>query len=323
MLFPPLFMETGPEQISVDAPAKVNLYLEIIGKRPDGFHDLRSIVVPLSFGDRLTFVLTDEEVTCTVELEGLPADSHVACSRENLATRAALLLKEHTGYAGGVRIHIVKRIPIGGGMGGGSVDAAATLRVLNGLWKTGLTTDTLAGLGGRLGCDIPILIHGRAAVMEGVGDRIHPLVAPNETLSADWWVVVVNPGFSVMTRDVYFRYKPALTCSPEIFNNLRFALMNGDVNLAAANLFNSLEPTVFAKFPLLAILRDRLMAEGAEGALLSGSGASLFALARNEEHARSLDRRIRKAMGPGLWSRVARILPDGVMAAHGPLEARV
>jgi len=113
-------METGPEQMTVDAPAKVNLYLEIIGKRPDGFHDLRSIVVPLSFGDRLTFVpTTDGEIDCTVEMEGLPAGSQVACCRENLATRAALLLKEHTGYTGGVHIHIDKRIPIGGGMGGG------------------------------------------------------------------------------------------------------------------------------------------------------------------------------------------------------------
>lgn len=136
-------------------------------------------------------------------------------------------------------------------------------------------------------------------------------------------MVVVNPGFSVPTRDVYSRYRTGLTSLGEIFNKAVFALEKGDIVLASACLRNSLEETVFKKYPLLGLLAERLKAAGALGVLLSGSGASVFAMAESQAHALAIEESMRRETGAWLWTRVAQVLPDGVMVAHGPLEARV
>ena len=158
--------------------------------------------------------------------------------------------------------------------------------------------------------------------MEGRGERITP-VPCRWPAGAEWWIVVVNPGFNVPTGDVYRRFRSGLTSIEETFINARFALERGDGKLACASLLNSLEATVFGKYPLLAILAGRLKSAGAAGVLLSGSGASVFAVAANDDQALSIEAQIKRETGPWLWTRVAKILPDGVMVAHGPLEARV
>ena len=317
-------MQTVGETLSIQAPAKVNLFLEILGKRRDGYHDLRSLVVPVSLYDTLTLEATSNsvEVYCGCEgllqagREGLPEGD------DNLAARAARVLKRAAGYPGGARIRIVKRIPIGGGLGGGSADAAATLNGLNRLWGTGLTTEQLMGLGAEIGSDIPAMVCGRAVCMEGRGERVHEVacVWPPGT---SWWLMLANPGFNVPTRDVYKRFRTGLTSSGETFKNATFAMERGDVALAAASLHNSLEATVFAKYPLLGIVAEKLKAAGGLGVLLSGSGASVFAVAGGHDQALAIEEQVRHDAGSWLWTRVANILPDGVMVAHGPLEARV
>lgn len=318
-------MSLRGERITARTPAKINLFLEVRDRRPDGLHNLRSLLVPVSVEDVLEFETTDGLIVTEVCLGDLPQESVTlpAAPEQNLATRAAVLLKEVTGYAGGARIRIVKNIPIGGGLGGGSADAAATLNALNVLWGTGLDEGARMALGAKLGCDVPALVHGGPVLMEGAGERVGPVAPGGVQADGAWWVVVVNPGWEVSTGDIYSRYKSSLTCAPEVFNTLQLAWQEGAVERAAANLFNSLQPTVFIKYPLLAIIAEELRRAGALGVLLSGSGASIFALARDGEHAGVVQRRVGQAMGDWLWCRVARILPDGVMVAHSPLEARV
>ena len=303
------------------APAKINLTLEVFGKRPDGFHDLRSLVVPISLFDTLTLEPADREIWVSCETAGI-SGAVLPDPVDNLAVRAARLLRDTTGYAGGARIHIRKEIPIGGGMGGGSADAAATLTGLNRLWGTNLTTGALMELGAKLGSDIPAMVYGKAVCMEGRGERVTPIDS-RWPAGTEWWIVVVNPGVSVPTGDVYRRFRTGLTSRDETFINARFALERGERKLACASLVNSLEAVVFDKYPLLAILAGRLVSAGAAGVLLSGSGASVFAMAADRDQALAMEARVKRETGPWLWTRTARILPDGVMAAHGPLEARV
>jgi 4-diphosphocytidyl-2-C-methyl-D-erythritol kinase len=310
----------------VAASAKINLFLEVLGKRADGYHDIRSLMVPISLADELTFeIRPDGAVDTEMDVGDLPeiVGVSLAESADNLTTRAARLLQQETGCREGVRIRIVKHVPIGGGLGGGSSDAAATLVTLNRLWKTNLPPGRLLELAARLGSDIPGLVQGGAVAVEGTGDRVVPLLPAPKTGFPSWWMLVVSPGFSTSTRDIYERYKSRLTSAPESYNNIRSALLAGDVRLAADNLFNSLETTVFDKYPLIRMLVLRLRAAGALGAMVSGSGSSIFALASGEGHARELDRALRGLAEGAIWSRVARTMPDSVMVAHDPLEVRV
>ena len=313
--------------LTVLAPAKVNLSLHILGRRADGYHELDSLLVPIDLCDELVLVRTaGGAVALSIEelggatFSGLPPDAE-----DNLVTRAARLLHAACGVRAGVTIHLRKRIPIGGGLGGGSADAAATLTGLDRLWNLGLPRDRLLDLAARVGSDVPALVYGRAVRMQGRGERVTPLsLAPSSDVRG-WWLVLAHPGFPVPTRDVYARLvvKSTLTPAPETDINLRLALEKGDVERGARSLHNGLQATVFAKYPLLAMLAGALTKAGAVGVLLSGSGASVFGVARDEGHARAVEAGLRAAIGSWLWTRVARTLPDGVMVAHGPLEARV
>lgn len=311
--------------VKVLAPAKINLTLEILGKRPDGYHDLRSLVVPVSLFDTLTFTqTTGPEIDVSCAVVGLPGENHVMLPApgDNLAARAAKLLREVTGHSGGAHIEIQKEIPIGGGMGGGSADAAGTLIGLNRLWQTGLPLEKLMELGAHLGSDIPAMVYGKPVCMEGRGEKVRPIPC-HWPLGTQWWIVVVNPGFNVPTRDIYRRFRTGLTSPQETFINACFALERGDVKLASASLQNSLEAVVFNKYPLLSMLAERLKSAGALGVLLSGSGASVFAVASNRDQALAIESQVKRESGSWLWTKVAQILPDSVMVAHGPLTARV
>ncbi len=310
----------------VEARAKINFFLEVLDKRPDGYHDLRSLLAPISLADEMEFeVSPDGTVETEMDIRELPeiVGVSVAESNDNLTTRAARLLQQETGCRLGARIRIRKRVPIGGGLGGGSSDAAATLRTLNRLWNLELPRSRLMELAARLGSDIPALVQGGAVAIEGVGDRVTRLEAAADPELRPWWLVVVNPGFSTSTRDIYERYRTRLTSEPESYNNMRSALSTGNVRLAAKHLFNSLEATVFGKYPLARMLVARLREAGALGAMVSGSGSSLFALAGDEGHARQLERALQSRSDGAIWSRVAKTMPDSVMVAHDPLEVRV
>ena len=314
---------------SVRATAKVNLYLEILGRRPDGYHDIRSVVMPVSLFDEISLESTDGLVeTVLVKGKGQVAgekDLDALTSADNLTTQVANDLKERTGYPGGVRIHLKKGIPVGGGLGGGSADAAAVLVALNEFWRTGLSRETLMEIGSRRGSDVPALVYGGMVVMEGRGERVTRLPGNGNRSNGHggWWLVLVNPGFSVSTRDIYSRYRSPLTSGAIPFTSLVSAIHEGNLNLVAQGLFNGLQDTVFTKYPLIEMVAEGLRKGGAIGVLVSGSGASVFGLAWDEEHARSIEERVQKELGFSVWSKVVKTLPDSVTVAHGPLEARV
>ena len=316
--------EKGAKRLVVRTPAKINLYLGVLGRRQDGYHEIDSIVVPVSLFD----VMTLEETAGPIELV-LEGSSGVSCDSiknesvdRNLAVRAAAALKAAAGYAGGVRIGLEKNIPIGGGLGGGSADAAGVLIGLNELWNTGFSREKLMELGARLGCDVPALVHGGPVRMQGVGERVSGL--PGADLNhGGWWLVLVNPGFGVSTGDIYARHSLSLTSVANPIKGIVSALEEGKSNLAAQGLYNALQDTVFTKYPLIEMVAENLRNAGACGVLVSGSGASVFGMARDEKDAHAISERVRNWPGYSVWSRAVRILPDGVMVAHGPLEARV
>ncbi len=325
VLFPtPMFFEEA-KILNIDAPAKVNLYLEVLSRRRNGYHDLRTVIVPIALCDSLELESTESEIYASVESDGLTdAVFMPVSSPENLATKAACALRNAAGISKGARIRIVKRIPMGGGMGGGSADAAATLCALNRLWGLHWDEARLIEIAAGIGCDVPAMVAGRCVCAEGLGEVLSDCeMATVPSDAEDWWLVVVNPLIAVSTKDIYQRFKPGLTSSGKRYIDLRLALKNGDSHRAGLFLHNSLQETVFAKYPLVEIIKDALLSAGVFGALVSGSGASVFGLAVSEQEARRAAGLVEAAADVPLWTTVTRLLPDGVMVAHGPLEARV
>ncbi len=255
------------------APAKLNLFLHVIGRRADGYHLLQTVFQFIDLCDYLTFEpRAGGEI---VRLDPLPG---VAPERD-ITARAARLLQGRLpdgGEAGrpGVAIRIDKRIPIGGGLGGGSSDAATTLWALNRLWGLGLGVDDLAALGLALGADVPVFVRGRAAWAEGVGERLTPVDLPEP------WYLVVVPPVQVSTAEVFAL--PDLTRDCEILTIDRF--LSGDQGL------NVCEPVVRGRYPAVAAALDWLRAHAP--ATMSGTGACVFARFDAETDARALMARL-------------------------------
>ena len=317
-------LQTEPS-ITVLAAGKINLFLDVLRRRPDGYHDIRSILLPVSLQDRLVLTNAPEGIETITDESHLPFPDGggVGESDGNLTTRAARRLRDATGHSGGVRIHLEKHIPVGGGMGGGSADAAAVLVALNRLWGTGLAPADLMRIGAAVGSDVPALVHGGAVCMEGMGDCVRPIAGAQGTNLPEWWVVLANAGVSVSTRDIYERHSRVLTSESNAYKSIVLGLEERDLEVAARGLYNALERTVFAKYPLLEMMAQALRECGAAGARLSGSGGTVFALARGRAHAVQVETEFRRRFGAWAWSQVVLTLPDGVMVAHGPLEARV
>lgn len=208
------------------APAKLNLFLHVTGRREDGYHELQTIFQFLDFSDRLRFVITDDaRIARATPIDRLPAE-------QDLVVRAARLLQRHTGTTKGVVIHLEKRIPLAGGLGGGSSDAATTLVALNCLWGLGLDREELAAVGLKLGADIPVFVHGVAAWAEGVGERLTPIELPEP------WYVVVVPPVHVATAQVF--------ADPELTRNSHPITIR---DFRAGRSRNDLEPVVRRRYP--------------------------------------------------------------------------
>ena len=251
------------------APAKLNLFLHIVGRRPDGYHLLQSVFTLLDFGDNITIELrADGVISRLYELTGVPAD-------HDLAIRAAKLLRQHTDCALGCDIGIEKRIPVGGGLGGGSSDAAAVLLGLNALWGLELPSTELRRIGLMLGADVPFFINGHSAFAEGVGE-----VLTNIDLPA-WWYVVLTPPETVPT--------PLIFSAPELTRDT-IPLKIADFSASQlVNCRNDLQAVVLKAFPVVASYLSALDAVSAKavfGARMTGSGACVFAAFELEHDAR-------------------------------------
>jgi len=243
----------APDPAAWPAPAKLNLMLRIVGRRPDGYHLLQTVFQFLDRGDWLWFELRDDGlIERASEVPGVPAAA-------DLTVRAARLLQQAAGVRRGVTIRIAKRLPLGGGLGGGSSDAATTLVALNHLWRTGLTLVELAELGLTLGADVPVFVHGRAAWAEGVGERLAPV-----DLAEPWFVVLV-PACPVATGAVF--NDPDLTRNSPPITITDFAAGLGG---------NDCEAVVYRRYPEVAAATRWLEQFGQ--ARLTGTGACVFAV---------------------------------------------
>ena len=265
----------APKSVSLPAFAKINLDLRILGTRPDGFHDLRTIFQTLALSDRVTITLRRGPLQLVCDKPGIPTD------RRNLVWKAAALLNRvRTGKAGAPKdlsIDLRKRIPAEAGLGGGSSDAAMTLLALNSLWKLNLDLATLSRIAAGLGADVPFFLVGGTALGLGRGDDIYPL-ADLQTVH----VVILRPGFGVLTSDAYVWYEEERL--------LRKAGSARPVPIGwpawAANLRNDLEAPVIRHHPAVARIRQSLMDAGASFAAMSGSGSAVFGLFERADAAR-------------------------------------
>lgn len=254
------------------APAKVNLFLHVVGRRADGYHLLQTVFQFLSAGDELTFTLRpDGEIRRLNALPGVPAEA-------DLVVRAARLLQVAAGTAQGADIHVQKHLPLGGGLGGGSSNAATVLIALNELWGTHLSFAALADLGLKLGADVPVFVLGQAAWAEGVGERLTPIEVPEP------WFLVIYPACQVPTAAV-FR-------DPELTRNTPVSTIHG---LSLATCRNDCEPVTRRLFPEVGRALDWLA--GFAPARMSGTGGCIFAVFETAAAASVVGRKV-----PGEWT---------------------
>lgn len=279
------------------SPCKINLLLNILGPRPDGFHELETVLLPVPVWDRLSFERLAAGVRFTCDDPTLPADG------TNLVECAARAFFERAGVVGGVRIHLEKRVPVQAGLGGGSANAAYTLRGLNRLFDAPLGAEPLRELAARLGADVAFFLHDGPALATGRGEVLTPL-APFPVL-ASLWVLLIHPGFGIPTPWAYRalgRFPDARQGVPGRAAGLVEALRRGDLTEAAHRMTNALEAPAFFKYPWLALARDFLAGHGAVAARMTGSGSALFALVPSREAGEQIREAFLHRFGTRVWT---------------------
>jgi 4-diphosphocytidyl-2-C-methyl-D-erythritol kinase len=269
------------------APAKINLSFRIKGRRADGFHEIESLMAPVSLADRLTIERAGDEGRIRFSCD----DPSLPVGDDNLVVRAARLFQETTRISAGLRIVLEKKVPHGAGLGGGSSDAASTLLGLNELFATGLDQKKLLELGAQLGSDVPFFIVRSPAMCRGRGEIVDPT-----TLAGRFQLLLVKPAFGVPTPWAYGRWKesreiPGVDYSPQELGGVRFV--------------NDLERPVFEKYVFLAYLKTWLREQpGVGAALLSGSGSTVLAVLRESADGESLAALVRQKLDSSLWTQL-------------------
>ncbi|MBY0588323.1 4-(cytidine 5'-diphospho)-2-C-methyl-D-erythritol kinase [bacterium] len=265
--------------LTLDAPAKINLHLEVLGKRPDGYHELESLLLTISLRDTLVFSerTAGEEIVCDDPLAGPTSD--------NLVTRAVRLVREESGREDGIKIALTKRIPIGGGLGGGSSDAATTLLGLNQWWNLGWSVERLVELGSRLGSDVPFFFYGPAAIVRGRGEVVEttPIGCPID-------LVLISPSERLSTKAVFEHLVPGTERVP--VEPIARALAEGNIAEVARHLHNRLIESSRQLSTAVADLERRAVDWPCLGHLMTGSGSTYFAVCEDQVSAKSLGRSI-------------------------------
>lgn len=297
--------------LSIFAPAKLNLFLAITGRRSDGFHDLVSVATPLDFGDTLRV----EPLASGFVLECNDAD--VAVDETNLVLKAARAFSAATGWSGGARFILEKRVPIGAGLGGGSSDAVATLRALHALTGSPLSFPALDAIAAQLGSDCPLFLRDGPVVMRGRGEQITLLPTAARSRLSGRRVLIFKPGFGVATAWAYGRLAsiaPAGYLPPaEAEERLAAWLRRLETDDAGGSrdteqlLLNTMEPAVFAKFLALPAMLDDLRREFGLAPRMSGSGSACFAFLRDSDPVASIIATIRAGWGASAFVIEARL----------------
>ena len=253
------------------APAKINLTLDVLHKRPDGFHEVEMIMTTVDLADRIWLRPTDDgKITIKA------SERHVPNDRKNLAYQAAELLQIECGITNGVEITLEKSIPVAAGLAGGSSDAAATLRGLNRLWNLKLSVKELAKLGARIGSDVSFCVHGGTALATGRGEIIETLPAP-----PNCWVILAKPAISVSTGDIYGNLDLSTLDHIDTAGMVE-ALRAGDYDEMCKSVGNVLETVTMDLYPQVVVLKEQMKRFGADAVLMSGSGPTVFGLVKHE-----------------------------------------
>lgn len=259
--------------LSEKAYAKVNLFLEIIKKRSDGYHEIRSVFQTISLADELILEKTEEGITINCK------DSNVPVNENNLIYKAVKLVKEISGYNKGINIILKKNIPIAAGLGGGSSDGAATIRGLNKLLRLNLTPSEMLQIAATIGSDVPFLLEGGTVLAEGKGEKLVTFLP-----TPDLWIVVIKPDISVSTGWAYEQWKPEMKQCVNVENFISNINSVTGKNL----LFNSFEDIIEKHYPVIKTIKEKLNMLGVKDHLLSGSGSSVFALTKELEMAKKI-----------------------------------
>jgi 4-diphosphocytidyl-2-C-methyl-D-erythritol kinase len=266
----------------------VNLRLEVLGKRADGYHEIRTVMQRISLCDRLRISIKGEEgISVITDSPRLPVDEG------NLAYRAASCLLEEAKVKRGIEIHIRKEIPISSGLGGGSSNAASTLMALNRLLKLNYSKGQLMEMGMRIGADIPFFILEKTAIATGIGEKLQPV-----EIHPSVWLVLVNPGWEISTRWAYEGLNFQLTKGPI---HIKLPPFFNEIGQVARILHNDLERVTIAEYPEIDGIKADLLSRGAVGSLMTGSGPTVFGLFPRKREAESAYRKLNAQYGERRW----------------------
>jgi 4-diphosphocytidyl-2-C-methyl-D-erythritol kinase len=263
---------TNQTAIEILSPAKINVFLKVTGQRTDGYHELLTVFVPVALYDKLIISKSEKELEVYCRGRELPKEQN------NLVSRAAISFFEKTGIKKYVKITLIKNIPISSGLGGGSSDAATTLKGLNQLWPNALSKEDLEKLALSLGADVPFFLLQKPAIARGIGEILQPI----ENFPSLWYVIV-SPNLMISTAWTYERIKLNLTNNRN--QNIISSFKKNIFNIPEL-LFNDLERVTLVKHPFLNSIKESLLQLGALGALMTGSGPSIFGLFDSAKKAR-------------------------------------
>ena len=279
------------------SPCKVNLILNVLGRRPDGFHELETVMQPVDLCDELTFERAGAGVQLACSHPDLPTDA------TNLVHRAATSFLAAANISDGVRIRLRKNLPLAGGIGGGSANAAVTFSALNELFGSPLPPEKLQALAAALGSDVPFFLQDKPALATGRGEQVRSL--ENFAALRGRAFFLAHPGFGISTPWSYqnlARFPRALPGRAGRAQKLVSRLQAGELKMAADEMFNSLEAPAFDKFPVLSLYQEFLREQGAVAALMSGSGSTTFAIADNLVAADTLAEKFKSQFGANGWT---------------------
>lgn len=259
------------------APAKINLSLDVLRKRDDGYHDVEMIMTTIDLADRIEmYPIMQDRIVISMESRYVPNDER------NLAYKAAAAFIRKYGLVSGVHINIEKNIPVSAGLGGGSTDAAAVLRGLNRLWSLGIPLGELADLGASIGSDVPFCVYGNTGIATGRGEKIEQLASPPAC-----WVILAKPDIGVSTRTIFERVNTAGINHPNT-EEIIHSLSNKDFRNLCANIGNALEDVTLTMYPEVRHIKNIMQQTGAPGVLMSGSGPTIYGLVENQSKAKRI-----------------------------------
>jgi 4-diphosphocytidyl-2-C-methyl-D-erythritol kinase len=279
------------KEVELDSYSKINLTLNILAKRQDGYHNIETIMQSINLNDRVFIKEEKEGIKIKCNHPQVPIDA------QSLAYRSAEKILSRYRITKGVKIEIDKKIPLASGMAGGSANSASILVGINKLFTLNLSNEDLRGMGEELGMDVPFCIQNGTALAYHRGEKVTPLSPVNPPL----WIVIINPGLEIPTKWAYNNLDLSLIKREK--NNTKAmlkALKEGQARGIAKNLFNSFEELIIKKYPEIGKIKDRLIEEGALGALMSGSGSTVFGITQNKEQASKIYKKL-KSEYKSIW----------------------